>query len=629
MNREEPSAAAERVRTAGEISPTETARAAVQPSVAELLETGLAHHRAGSLEEAFALYKRVLATVPGHADALYFLGLIAYQLNQPEMAIELIGKAIQQNGNISYYHTTCGLALQSLRRFDEALESYNRALAIEPGNADALNNCGLLLYELQRFDDALECYDRALAASPDFAKALNNRGNTLQTLGRLDEALESYDRALAIEPNLTETLHNRAEALRSLRLNRLRIRQSNRKFNIAFIFMPISGLRPPLSLTSLPISVDLVMEELARRLALSHNVIAYCARGEGQQKVEQCSGVEYRRVSKLADRRSLNSSLWYLQFIEEVVADASLRDCDIVHIMNLSEFVPLVRARLPKTRIVLHMECQWLEQLDAAVIERRINAADLVLGCSNFIAAGVRRRFPSLAQRCSYIYNGADIALFARPPGIQPKPKWLLFVGRLAPEKGVHILLDAFRIVLTQHPDAHLELIGPETVLSREVLLPVCDDPHVLEIESYFLPGEYPELLHAKVSELPSGSISFFNKGMKFIELVPHYHSASIFAFPSVWNEPFGMPLVEAMAAGTPVVATRGGAFPEIVEDGRSGLLVERSDVQALADAILQLLCNPDQRDAMALAAFERASTIFSWDRIAENLVKEYDRLFI
>jgi hypothetical protein len=63
----------------------------------------------------------VLATVPGHADALYFLGLIAYQLNQPEMAIELIGKAIQQNGNISYYHTTCGLALQSLRRFDEAL----------------------------------------------------------------------------------------------------------------------------------------------------------------------------------------------------------------------------------------------------------------------------------------------------------------------------------------------------------------------------------------------------------------------------------------------------------------------------------------------------------------------------
>jgi glycosyltransferase involved in cell wall biosynthesis len=228
--------------------------------------------------------------------------------------------------------------------------------------------------------------------------------------------------------------------------------------------------------------------------------------------------------------------------------------------MNISQFVPVVRARLPKTRIVLHMECQWLEQLDAAVIERRINAADLVLGCSNFIAAGVRRRFPALAQRCGHIFNGADIALFARPPGVQPKPKQLLFVGRLAPEKGVHILLDAFRIVLAQHPDVHLEFIGPETVILREVLLPTHDNPHVLELEPYFRPGAYSELLHSKVSELPSGSVAFFNKGTKFSELAPHYHSASTFVFPTVWEEQFGMPLVETMAAGAPVIATRGGA---------------------------------------------------------------------
>ena len=89
------------------------------------------------------------------------------------------------------------------------------------------------------------------------------------------------------------------------------------------------------------------------------------------------------------------------------------------------------------------------------------------------------------------------------------------------------------------------------------------------------------------------------------------------------------MPLVETMASATPVVATRGGAIPEIVEDGRSGLLVERSDAQALADAILQLLSNPDQRDTMAQAAFERASTLFSWDRIAEDLLQKYELLFV
>lgn len=427
--------------------------------------------------------------------------------------------------------------------------------------------------------------------------------------------------------------------------------QLKRKLRIALIFMPINEIRPPVSLTSLASSGDLVMDEIARRLARSHDVIAYCALGRGQQRVEEFDGVEYRRISTWLDRRLLhrqkirrlidpdgwrnrpqplyNSSLWYRHFIGEVIADPSLQDCDIVHIMNISQFVPIVRARLPKSRIVLHMHCQWLEQLDAAVIEPRINAADLVLGVSNFIAAGVRRRFPSLAQRCSHLYNGADISLFARPPGVQPKPKQLLYIGRLAPEKGVHILLDAFQIVLAQHPDAHLELIGPEMVLSREQLFPACDDPHVLALESYFRPGAYAELLRAKLSELPSGSVSFLNEGLKFIELVPHYHAASIFVFPSVCEEACPLPPIEAMASGIPVVATRDGPLPEIVEDGRSGLLVERSNVQALADAILQLLSNPDRRDAMAAAAFQRASTTFSWDRIAEHLLKEYERQFV
>jgi glycosyltransferase involved in cell wall biosynthesis len=430
------------------------------------------------------------------------------------------------------------------------------------------------------------------------------------------------------------------------------MRQSKSKFKIAFILPPLNEIRPPVSLSGLAVSVDLIVDEIARRLARSHDVIVYCWRGEGQEKVEQFDGVEYRRVSNPLDRwfishpnkimrlidlvcwrdtpqPLINSALWYRQFIGKVVADPSLQDCDIVHILNLTQFVPVVRARLPKVRIVLHMQAQWLEHLDATVIERRINAADLVLGCSDFIAAGVRQRFPSLAQRCRHIYNGADIALFARPPNVRPNPKQLLFVGRLAPEKGVHVLLDAFRIVLAHHPDAHLELIGPEKVIPREALLPVCDDPHVLEIEPYFRPGAYAQLLRAKVSELPSGSVSFFNKGVKFSELVPHHHSANIFAFPAVWEEPFGMSLVEAMASGTSVVATRGGAFPEIVEDGRSGLLVERSDAQALADAILQLLANPEERDAMAHAAFKRASTRFSWDHIAEDLLKEYECLFV
>jgi glycosyltransferase involved in cell wall biosynthesis len=82
------------------------------------------------------------------------------------------------------------------------------------------------------------------------------------------------------------------------------------------------------------------------------------------------------------------------------------------------------------------------------------------------------------------------------------------------------------------------------------------------------------------------------------------------------------------MASGLPVVATRDGPLPELVEDGRSGVLVERSNAPALADAILQILDNQDKREAMAKSGFERAST-FSWDRITEDLLTEYERLFV
>ena len=74
-------------------------------------------------------------------------------------------------------------------------------------------------------------------------------------------------------------------------------------------------------------------------------------------------------------------------------------------------------------------------------------------------------------------------------------------------------------------------------------------------------------------------------------------------------------------------VATRAGASPEIVEAGRSGLLVEPADVQALANAILRLLSNRDEHEAMARAAFERACAVFSWDRIGAEFLHTYERL--
>src|SRR5215471_8580080 len=83
-------------------------------------------------------------------------------------------------------------------------------------------------------------------------------------------------------------------------------RQAKRQFKIAFIHLPINEIWPPVSATGLANSVELIADEIARRLARSHDVIAYCARGKGQQKVERFDGIEYRRVSTWLDRRFLH-----------------------------------------------------------------------------------------------------------------------------------------------------------------------------------------------------------------------------------------------------------------------------------------------------------------------------------
>jgi glycosyltransferase involved in cell wall biosynthesis len=95
--------------------------------------------------------------------------------------------------------------------------------------------------------------------------------------------------------------------------------------------------------------------------------------------------------------------------------------------------------------------------------------------------------------------------------------------------------------------------------------------------------------------------------------------------FPSVWHEPFGIPLIEAMAAGLPVITTRGGAASEIVVDGETGLLVERGDVGSLVSALCTLLRDPDLRRQMGRAGRERAARLFTWNHAVAKLDRLYE----
>ena len=96
---------------------------------------------------------------------------------------------------------------------------------------------------------------------------------------------------------------------------------------------------------------------------------------------------------------------------------------------------------------------------------------------------------------------------------------------------------------------------------------------------------------------------------------------------PSVCNDSFGIPVVEAMASGAPVVASRSGGVVETVRDGETGFIVEKNHAQQMAQALLKLLEDDALRESMGRAGRQRALTYFTWDKVAEDMRQRYQML--
>ncbi len=176
-------------------------------------------HRSGRFIEATALYRRLLALEPHHAEALHMLGLIDLQEGRLEDAVAMIRTALDSEPSRASAHADLGVLLQMLHRHEEALASCEHAIALDTGNAGAHGNHGTALQALQRYDEALASHQRAVQLQPGRAIGHYNLGNTLQHLELHQEAIASLDRALALQPDYPEALNNRATSLRALGRN--------------------------------------------------------------------------------------------------------------------------------------------------------------------------------------------------------------------------------------------------------------------------------------------------------------------------------------------------------------------------------------------------------------------------
>ena len=201
------------------------------------------------------------------------------------------------------------------------------------------------------------------------------------------------------------------------------------------------------------------------------------------------------------------------------------------------------------------------------------------------------------AARLTIIANGVDTEYF-RPVAVTPPgPPRLLYIGRLVPDKDPDTLLKAFQLTTQAHPDAELWLVGegPRRAALQELAFRLS--------------------LSARVRFIPPTD-----------DLLPVLQQATLLVLSSR-TEALPNVVLEAMAAGLPVVATRVGGVPELVDPGVTGWLVPPGDAPALAAAMGQALAAPETRQAMGRTARQRAFDDFSLEAMARRYETVLDRL--
>jgi spore coat protein SA len=401
-------------------------------------------------------------------------------------------------------------------------------------------------------------------------------------------------------------------------------------------------------------SIVTVSYQLARCLARDWHVTIYGRRKSGQERREiDGETIEFRHfkifhrpqamVERLLSilarykRRRINYMLsmgYHLFYAVRVALSIRTSKCDVVLVHNFLQFASVIKLFNRSATICVHMHCEWLRQFATRASERRLRKIDLIIGISDYITEGTRIRFPAIAERCHTVYNGVDTDRFCPSPDVPAQSdgtRHLLFVARLSPEKGVHVLIRAFKILAESRPALRLDLVGGAYTQAYLYLAPDPDDRAIASLERFYgnrlsemvrrqliLKGQ--AYLDDLAAEAAGDDRIVFHGVIPHSETIALYRRATVMVLPSVWNEPSGLPILEAAACGLPLVSTRSGGIPEIVEHGRTGMLVARGDAEELALAISQVIDDPAFARAMGEAARQRVQERFTWEASARRL---------
>jgi len=303
---------------------------------------------------------------------------------------------------------------------------------------------------------------------------------------------------------------------------------------------------------------------------------------------------------------------------------------------DLIHFHEYIKTRLfAGRRKIMHFHNDPLPGCDAADLAReapaywvQVGTSLRQIGVSDYVARRLRLAH-DLAGRSAPPVNIVKIPngvhTDAAPPqgrtearkrmreklGLKDTDVVFLFSGALRPEKGVDFLARAFVRLLEQRPDVRLIIVGGGR----------------LWIESGWLRSNPTDTWDRKVADILAPAIkreqAFLLGIVPPVEIMPYYAASDVLVLPSMFQETFGLVILEAFSVGLPVVAFRSGGIPELVKDRENGILVDQGDEEALYQAMRELAQDRALRERLG-AAGERIAQNYSWENTADQINAVY-----
>lgn len=250
-----------------------------------------------------------------------------------------------------------------------------------------------------------------------------------------------------------------------------------------------------------------------------------------------------------------------------------------------------------------HQFHKWL-------LSKTLRNADFVTSCSNYLLLKARTLCPVIEGKSIAIHNGIDLADFDQKNSYKHVRPYIFAAGRFVYKKGFDILIKAFTRILTKGYNIDLILAGEGEELSNYIML--ADSLHIQW--SFDVPD----------SKEKTRGLIFWGRA-NGNEMKSLLSGSKIFVVPSR-REPFGIVILEAMAAGTPVIATNVGGIPEIITTDTGMFVPKENDIE-LSNAIEILLNKKNLRDELIKKGKKRAEE-FSWEVIAQTYLGVVDSNF-